>query len=243
MNELIALAAPALPATQPKHRVIGVFGWIGGTYAQPSPACGTPAQALDDHRSMRCRWKPAAGRAAPPAPAPGATLKSRTAGASLDLGLPKDARLLSLAVDNDCKPVEGGPNQVRVQVPASSDSSAASTTVVILFETSAAEWSGCGELEVLAAPASRHSRPAKRLARTCPMAFATCLISQHARGSNRIAGSPFILQPLGWCSQLRCIFAPAGFAPPALSMRPFRKAPWKRLRPPCRCRYGSHSRA
>ena len=215
MNELDALAAPALPGYQPKHRVIGVFGWIGGTYALSlSGVRHAPAQALttivDEMAVETVLSTSGAARTQ-------ATLKLRTAGAQfLDLGLPKDARLLSLAVDNDPrKPVEGGPNQVRVQLPAKGDS-AASTTVVILFETKAAEWSGCGELEVLS-PRLPHDIPVLRSAWHVylPDGFRYSDFASNLPTPAQLPDRLLILQPLGWCSQLRCIFAPArlGFAP------------------------------
>ena len=222
MNELDALAAPTLPGYQPKHRVIGVFGWIGGTYTLSlSGVRHAPAQVLttivDEMAVESVLSTSGAARTQ-------ATLKLRTAGAQfLDLALPKDARLLSLAVDNDPrKPVEGGPNQVRVQLPAKGDS-AASTTVVILFETKAAEWGGRGELEVLS-PRLPHDIPVLRSAWHVylPDGFRYSDFASNLRTPAQLPDRLLILQPLGWCSQLRCIFAPRPTPPPPLRNAPLR---------------------
>ncbi len=144
MNELDSLLAPRLPDYQPRHRVIGVFAWLGQDYTlKLSGVRHTPAAVLTsvvDSLELDTVVSTSGVERNQ------ATFQLRTAGAQyLDVQLPAKSRLLSVTVDgNVVKPVGDRAGQVRVQLTARRDASATST-VSVLYEIPKGEWSGAGQ--------------------------------------------------------------------------------------------------
>jgi len=144
MNELDSLLAPRLPDYQPRHRVIGVFAWLGQDYTlKLSGVRHTPATVLTsvvDSLELDTVVSTSGVERNQ------ATFQLRTAGAQyLDVQLPAKSRLLSVTVDgNVVKPVGDHAEQVRVQLAARRDASATST-VSVLYEIPKGEWSGAGQ--------------------------------------------------------------------------------------------------
>ena len=149
MNELDSLLAPPLPGYQPRHRVIGVFGWLGQGYALAlsgvrHEAAGVITSVVDSLDIITVVSTSGAERNQ-------ATFHLRSAGAQyLDIALPSGSRLLSLSVDDALvKPVGDRPEHLRVQLPAKRDASAA-IAVAVLYETPKGEWSRSGQYAVQA---------------------------------------------------------------------------------------------
>ncbi len=163
LNELDTLLAPRLANYQPKHRIIGVFGWLGADYSlslrgvrhMPAPVLNTVVDAMELdtitspgglHRHQ-------------------AYLQLRTAGEQyLDVALPAGSTLLSLAVDGEpVKPVAAtsqGASLVRVQLPAKRNANT-EILVIVVYETPAAAWGSSGFL-AMAAPAISRDIPILR---------------------------------------------------------------------------------
>ncbi len=143
MNELDSLLAPRLPEYQPRHRVIGVFAWLGADYALTlSGVRHAPAAVLTsvvDQLTLDTVVSTSGTERSQ------AVFQVRTAGAQyLDVRLPEKSRLLSLSVDDELvKPVGERADQVRVQLPAKRDATSA-VIVSILYETPKGEWRGSG---------------------------------------------------------------------------------------------------
>ena len=143
MNELDSLLAPRLPDYQPRHRVIGVFAWLGADYALAlSGVRHAPAAVLTsvvDALTLDTVVSTSGTERSQ------AVFQVRTAGAQyLDVRLPEKSRLLSLSVDGELvKPVGERADQVRVQLPAKRDATSA-VAVSILYETPKGEWRGSG---------------------------------------------------------------------------------------------------
>ncbi len=144
MNELDALLAPALAGYAPRHRVIGVYTWLGPKYSLS--LAGTrhaPAAVLDAVIDLLELQSVAATTGAVRTEA---LFHLRTTGLQfLDVTLPPSARLLSLLVDQSPrKPVEGRPGEVRVELP-SKQNPAATTLIRILYEDPATKpWRAAG---------------------------------------------------------------------------------------------------
>ena len=138
-----SLLAPRLPDYQPRHRVIGVFAWLGADYALAlSGVRHAPAAVLTsvvDALTLDTVVSTSGTERSQ------AVFQVRTAGAQyLDVRLPEKSRLLSLSVDDDLvKPVGERADQVRVQLPAKRDATSA-VAVSILYETPKSEWRGSG---------------------------------------------------------------------------------------------------
>jgi len=149
MNELDALSAPVVAGYQPSHRIIGVYGWLGTTYSLSLTGVRhAPAHVLTtvvDSMEINSVLSPSGGARTQ------AALQLRTAGAQfLDVALPAESHLLSLAVDEQAvKPVEGAAGRVRIQLPAKADPTA-STWIMVLYENKIVEWRGRGSSSVLA---------------------------------------------------------------------------------------------
>ena len=143
MNELDSLLAARLPDYQPRHRVIGVFAWLGADYALAlSGVRHAPAAVLTsvlDRLTLDTVVSTSGTERSQ------AVFQVRTAGAQyLDVRLPEKSRLLSLSVDDALvKPVGERADQVRVQLPARRDAASA-VAVSVLYETPKGEWRGSG---------------------------------------------------------------------------------------------------
>ena len=154
MNELDSLLAPTLPNYQPRHRVIGVFAWLGsGATLAMEGVRHAPAEML---ASVVDRLDLDTVVATSGFERNAATFLLRTAGAQyLEVTLPADARVLSLTVaDQPVKPVGERPEVIRVPLPARSDPSAA-MAVQILYEKPQADWHHSGSYEMRAPRISR----------------------------------------------------------------------------------------
>ncbi len=143
MNELDSLLAPRLPDYQPRHRVIGVFAWLGADYTLAlSGVRHAPAAVLTsvvDQLALDTVVSTSGTERSQ------AMFQVRTAGAQyLDVRLPEKSRLLSLSVDGELvKPVGERAEQVRVQLPAKRDVTRA-VAVSLLYATPQGEWGGSG---------------------------------------------------------------------------------------------------
>ncbi len=145
MNELDALLAPPLEDYQPRHRVIGVFTWLGPKYelnlsGVRHPGAGVLTTVVDSMDLTSVLATTGLVRSE-------AVLQLRTAGAQfLDVTLPDGARLLSLLVDGEpSKPVEGAPGHVRVQLTAKQDTTAPAELRVLFENNATPEWKARGQ--------------------------------------------------------------------------------------------------
>jgi hypothetical protein len=160
LNEFDTLLAPRLADYQPRHRVIGVFGWIGADYSLSLRGVRhTPAEVLStvvDRLDLDTLASPGGLHRHQ------AALTLRTAGAQyLDLTLPAKATLLSLAVDGaPVKPVAATPGTVRIQLPAKREANAP-ISATLLYETPGEAWENRGYLS-LNAPAFGREIPVLR---------------------------------------------------------------------------------
>ena len=143
LNELDSLLAPRLADYQPRHRVIGVFAWLGADYTLAlSGVRHAPAAVLTsvvDQLTLETVVSTSGVERNQ------ATFQIRTAGAQyLDVQLPEKSRLLSLTVDGELvKPVGDRADRVRVQLPAKRDANRA-LAVAVLYETPQTEWRSTG---------------------------------------------------------------------------------------------------
>jgi hypothetical protein len=149
MNELDSLLAPQLADYAPRHRVIGVFGWLGADYAltlngvRHAPA-GMLAAVVDALELNTVISTSGTHRHE-------AIYRLRASGVEyFDVALPQGAALLSVAIDGTAvKPVADRPGSVRLPLPAKRD---ANTGVVasLVYETSGDEWKNRGKLALVA---------------------------------------------------------------------------------------------
>ena len=196
MNELDSLLAPRLPDYQPRHRVIGVFAWLGADYTltlsgvRHAPAAVltsvVDALALDTVVSTSGTERSQA------------VFQVRTAGAQyLDVRLPEKSRLLSLSVDDELvKPVGERADQVRVQLPAKRDATSA-VAVSILYGTPKGEWRGSGGYAARAPQLAKDIpilRSEWRL--YLPDGFEYTGVESNLRAPERIGEPPLILAPI-----------------------------------------------
>ena len=134
LNELDTLHAPALPGYAPRHRVIGVFGFIGESYSlglagvrhPPAAVLNTVVEGMEIDTVVSTSGNERSE----------AKLLVLTAGAQfLDVTLPHGSRLWSLVVNDEAvKPVGDQPEHVRVRLPAQKDTRAV-ITASLLYET------------------------------------------------------------------------------------------------------------
>jgi len=148
MNELDSLLAPAMTGYRPRHRVIGVFQFMGDAHSLKLTAvrhASAPmlTTVVDELNVDSMTGSGEADRHQ-------ARLALRTAGEQyLQVALPENAKLLSLTVDDEpVKPVGRGAT-LRVQLPAKRDPNAA-VRVALLYETPKSEWGGAGSHELFA---------------------------------------------------------------------------------------------
>ena len=123
MNEVDSLLAPKLADYTPRHRVIGVFTWLGPDYSLT--LSGVRHAAASVLTSVVDRMNLDTVVSSSGTERNQATFDLRTAGAQyLDVELPEKSRLLSLSVNDELiKPVGDRPDQVRVELPGTSVSS------------------------------------------------------------------------------------------------------------------------
>lgn len=150
MNELDTLLAPQLADYAPRHRVIGVFGWLGTDYTltlngvRHAPA-GMLAAVVDALELNTVISTSGLHRHE-------AIYRLRASGVEyFDVALPQGAQLLSVAIDGIAvKPVADRPGSVRLPLPAKRD---ANTGVIaaLVYETSGDAWKNRGKL-ALGAP-------------------------------------------------------------------------------------------
>ena len=154
MNELDSLLAPRLADYQPRHRVIGVFTWLGADYSLTlSGVRHTAASVLT---SVVDRLDLDTVVSASGTERNEATFELRTAGAQyLDVQIPENSRLLSLSVNGEVvKPVGDRSEQVRVELPGMTNSNEA-LAVSVLYETPKTAWRGSGGYSTRAPKLSR----------------------------------------------------------------------------------------
>ncbi|MEO6789091.1 MAG: hypothetical protein ABI318_23460, partial [Chthoniobacteraceae bacterium] len=124
MNELDSLLAPQLADYAPRHRVIGVFGWLGADYAltlsgvRHAPA-GMLTAVVDTLELNTVISTSGTHRHE-------AVYRLRSTSVEyLDVTLPPGAQLLSVAIDGTAvKPVADRPGSVRLPLPARRDADA-----------------------------------------------------------------------------------------------------------------------
>ncbi len=150
MNELDSLLAPQLADYLPRHRVIGVFGWLGADYAlklngvRHAPA-GMLTAVVDTLELNTVISTSGTHRHE-------AAYRLRSTGVEyLDVTLPPGAKLLSVAIDGTAvKPVADRPGNVRLPLPARRDADAP-VLASLVYETVGGVWKNRGQL-ALAAP-------------------------------------------------------------------------------------------
>ncbi len=151
MNELDSLLAPQLADYTPRHRVIGVFGWLGADYSltlngvRHAPA-GMLAAIVDLLELNTVVSTGGTHRHE-------AVYRLRSTGVEyLDVVLPQGAQLLSVAIDGaPIKPVADRPGSVRLPLPAKRDANTG-VAASLVYETDGSAWKSRGKL-ALAAPA------------------------------------------------------------------------------------------
>ncbi len=148
MNEQDALLAPTLAGYQPRHRVIGVFSWLGPNYTLAlsgvrHASASVLTTVVDELKLTSVLETSGLARTE-------ALLTLRTAGAQfLDVTLPPASRLLSLLVDGEpAKPVEGRPGDVRIQLTARQDPAAAVALTVVYETATGSAWHARGALHL-----------------------------------------------------------------------------------------------
>ena len=150
MNELDSLLAPQLADYAQRHRVIGVFGWLGADYAlklngvRHAPA-GMLTAVVDTLELNTVISTGGTHRHE-------AAYRLRSTGVEyLDVTLPPGAKLLSVAIDGTAvKPVADRPGNVRLPLPARRDADAR-VLASLVYETAGGVWKNRGQL-ALAAP-------------------------------------------------------------------------------------------
>ena len=148
MNELDSLLAPPMANYQPRHRVIGVFQFMGDApplklTAVRHASAPILTTVVDEMTLDTVVTSGAVERHQ-------ARLALRTAGEQyLLMTLPDRFRLISLTVDDEpVKPVGTG-SVLRVQLPAKRDT-AEKVRIAVLYETPKREWRGSGRQELIA---------------------------------------------------------------------------------------------
>ncbi|MES2571814.1 MAG: DUF4974 domain-containing protein, partial [Verrucomicrobiota bacterium] len=149
MNELDSLLAPALPGYKPRHRVIGLVGYLGSEYAlalagvRHRPAA-TLTSVVDQLELDTVVSTSGSERNQ-------AVFHLRSAGAQfLDVTLPPGSKLWSLSVNEEViKPVGDQAGMVRVQLPARLDPGAIAK-VMLFYETPKPAWRSRGGYNVAA---------------------------------------------------------------------------------------------
>jgi hypothetical protein len=151
MSELDTLLAPQIADYAARHRVIGVFGWLGAEYALSlngvrHAAAGMLTAVVDVLELNTVISTSGLHRHE-------AVYRLRASGvAYLDVALPEGARLLSVSVDGKAvKPVADRPGSVRLPLPARRDTDSP-VVAAIVYETPGSAWKNRGTL-ALAAPA------------------------------------------------------------------------------------------
>jgi len=145
MNELDSLLAPQIPGYTPRHRVIGVFGWLGADYALTlngvRHAAAGMLTAVVDRLELNTVIS-TSGRHLHEA-----IYHLRAAGVEyLDVALPRGAGLLSVAIDGVAvKPVASEPGTVRLPLPAKRDTDA-QVAATFVYETQGGAWESRGTL-------------------------------------------------------------------------------------------------
>ena len=149
MNELDPLHAPVLPDYQPRHHVIGVYGYLGtqhslklnGVKHEAAPILTAVADRLDLDTTVSTSG----------AERHQAVFYIRTVGDQfLDVTLPAGSNVWSLTVDGQpLKPVSEKPDVVRVQLPATLDRTRA-TAIQLVYETRRKEWRASGGYSLVA---------------------------------------------------------------------------------------------
>ncbi|MEA3213467.1 MAG: hypothetical protein QOE70_6524 [Chthoniobacter sp.] len=196
MNELDSLLAPTLAGYQPRHRVIGVFAWLGPTYTLQLSGVRHPAAKVLTSVVDRLDLDTVISTSG--ADRNEARFQLRTAGAQyLDVKLPAGSALLSLSVEGaPIKPVGGAPDVVRIQLPAKRDASWA-IPVSLLYETRRSEWSS-GGAEELRAPQFAKDIPVLRSKWTLflPDGFEYTRVESNLRVPEAMPERPLITIPL-----------------------------------------------
>ncbi|MCX6979267.1 MAG: hypothetical protein NTV08_00720 [Verrucomicrobia bacterium] len=149
MNELDSLLAPQLADYTPRHRVIGVFGWLGADYAlklngvRHAPA-GMLTAVVDTLELNTVISTGGTHRHE-------AAYRLRSTGVEyLDVTLPPGAKLLSVAIDGTAvKPVADHPGNVRLPLPARRDADAP-VLASLVYETPGGVWKNRGQLALVA---------------------------------------------------------------------------------------------
>jgi hypothetical protein len=150
MNELDSLLAPQIPNYAPRHRVIGVFGWLGPEYSLTlngvRHAAAAMLNAVVDQLELNTVMSTSGLHRHE------AVYRLRASGVEyLDVVLPRGAELLSVAIDGVAvKPVANRPGAVRLALPAKRDAEAR-VSAAIVYETPADAWKDRGTL-ALGAP-------------------------------------------------------------------------------------------
>ena len=196
MNELDSLLAPRLPDYQPRHRVIGVFAWLGADYALALSGVRHASAAVLTSVVDALTLDTVVSTSGPERSQ--AVFQLRTAGAQyLDVRLPEKSRLLSLSVDGELvKPVGERADQVRVQLPAKRDATTA-LAVSVLYETPQSEWRGSGGYAARA-PQLAKSIPILRSQWRLylPDGFEYTGVESNLRVPERLGEPPLILAPI-----------------------------------------------
>ena len=149
MNELDSLLAPRLADYTPRHRVIGVFGWLGADYAlKLNGVRHAPAgmlTAVVDTLELNTVFSTGGTHRHE------AAYRLRSTGVEyLDVTLPPGAKLLSVAIDGTAvKPVADRPGNVRLPLPARRDADAP-VLASLVYETAGGVWKNRGQLALVA---------------------------------------------------------------------------------------------
>ena len=134
---------------QPRHHVIGVFGYVSAQHSLRLE--GVRHEAAQVLTTVADRLELDTVVSTSGAERHQAVIYVRTAADQfLDVTLPENSSVWSLTMDGElAKPVAEQPNVVRVQLPATLDRTRAAK-IQLLYETRRHEWNGSGGYKVVA---------------------------------------------------------------------------------------------
>ena len=199
MNELDPLHAPVLADYQPRHHVIGVYGYLGAQHSlklegvkhEAAPILTAVADRLDLDTIVSTSG----------AERHQAVFNIRTVGDQfLDVTLPEGSSVWSLTVGGQpLKPVSEKPDVVRVQLPATLDRTQA-TPVQLVYETRRHEWSASGGYDLVAPRLDARIPVLQSHWRVwLPDGFTyTAFDSNLQKGGTRGEATPLLFAPFEW---------------------------------------------
>ncbi|HWB59301.1 MAG TPA: hypothetical protein VG733_07405, partial [Chthoniobacteraceae bacterium] len=198
MNELDPLHAPVLPDYQPRHHVIGVYGYLGAQHSLGLEGVKHDSAPIITAVADKLRLDTVVSTSG--AERHEAAFYIRTVGDQfLEVTLPQDSSVLSLTVDDQAlKPVAEKPGVVRVQLPATLDRTH-ETIVLLVYETHKQEWKGSGGYSLVAPRLDARIPVLESHWRVwLPNGFAYTAFDSNLQKQESAGDSPLLLAPFAW---------------------------------------------